>query len=97
MTSRGLSEKDIFKNAFHNDTTLISINEVDINKIVLSGKVSWSNNDLLKHYIGYMHKSGVVPLNIQLPQITGYRKHFNADNKYINLLVTNKKIVKKIQ
>ena len=42
MTSRDLSfgKRDIIKNAFHNDTTLINIDEVDINKIVLSDKVS---------------------------------------------------------
>ena len=90
-------KRDIIKDAFHNDTTLINIDEVDINKIVLSDKVSWSNNDLFKYYIGYMHKGGVIPLSIQLPQLTGYSKHFNADNKYINFLVTDKKWLKKIQ
>ena len=79
------------KNAFHNDTTLINIDQVDINKIVSSDKVSWSNNDLFKYYIGYMHKGGVLPspLGMQLHQLTGYSKHFNADNKYINFLITD--------
>ena len=42
-----------------------------------------------------MHKGGVIPLNIQLPQLTGYSKHFNTNNKYINFLVTNKKVLRK--
>ena len=94
---KGLSfeKRDITKNAIHNDTTLINIDKVDINKIVLSDKVSWSNNDLIKYYIGYIHRGGVIPLSIQLPQLTGYSKHFNADNKYIDFLVTEKKLLKK--
>ena len=85
----------IIKNAFHKDITLISTDEVDINKIVLSDKIPWSNNDLFKYYIGYMHKDGVSPLNIKLPQLMGYSNHFNDDNKHINFLVTHKKLLKK--
>ena len=99
MGSKVLSfgKKDIIKNAFHNNTTLINIDKVGINKIVLSDKIAWSNNDLFKYYIRYMHKDGALPsqLSIQLPQLTGYSKHFNANNKYINFLVTDKKLLKK--
>ena len=44
-----------------------------------------------------MHKGGVLPspLNIKLSQLTWYSKHFNADNKYTNFLVTDKKLLKK--
>ena len=52
---------------------------------MLSDKISGRNNDLIKYYIGYMHKSEALPspLSIKLPHLTGYSKHFNADNKYI--------------
>ena len=35
------------------------------------------------------------PLNIKLPQLTGYTKHFNNNSKYADLLVNDKKLVKK--
>ena len=39
-----------------------------------------------------MHKVGVIPLNIQLPQLTWYSKHFDTGGKCINFLVTDKKL-----
>ena len=35
------------------------------------------------------------PFNIKLPQLTGYTKHFDNNNKYVNLLVIDKKLLKK--
>ena len=44
------------------------------------------------HYIGYGHPDGnLSPLNIRLPQLTGYAKHFNDVDKIINFLVADKK------
>ena len=36
-----------------------------------------------------------MPLNIRLPQLTGYVKHFSDENKLIDFLVTDKKLLKK--
>ena len=51
-----------------------------------------------KYYIGYIHKGNAFPspLNIKLQQLTGYTKKFD-NNKYVNLLVNDKKLFKKIQ
>ena len=76
----GCGEICIDKNVFHNNKSSISINEVEINRIVLSDK----------HYIGYRHKDGTFsPLNRKLPQLTGYAKHFNNGDKLINFLVAD--------
>ena len=34
-------------------------------------------------------------MNIKLPQLTGYTKNFDNNSKYVNLLVNNKKLLKK--
>ena len=98
MESKILSygETAIIKSAFHKETTSININETKINKIVLFDKTSYGNKGSFKHYIGYKHTDGIIlPLNIRLPQLTGYVKHFSDENKLINFLVTNKKLLKK--
>ena len=65
---------------------------------MLFDKTSYGNKGLFKYYIGYRHKDGTFsPLNIKLRQLTGYIKHFDANNKYINFLVTDKEFFKKIQ
>ena len=67
-------ETCINKNAFHQTTTSINIDEVDIiNKITLLDKTSYGNKGSFKYHIGYRHKNEALqsPLNIKLPQLTG--------------------------
>ena len=48
----------------------ISIDEVEINRIVLFDKTSYGNNDFFKYYIGYKHKGEDLtsPLSIKFTQ-----------------------------
>ena len=89
-------ENGIIKSAFHKNKRPININEVDIKEIVLSHKVSYSK-DSFKYFIGYRHKGNAFPspLCVNLPQMKAYAKHFDKSNKYINLLVNDKDILKK--
>ena len=80
MWSKKLCTGEVYidKNAFHNNKSSISINETEINRIVLFNKTSCDNNSSFKRYIGYRHKDGSLsPLNVKLPQQTGYAKHFD--------------------
>ena len=99
MESQVLSydEACIKKNAFHKTTTSINIDEVDINKITLLEKTSYGNKSSFKYHIGYKYKNEALlsPLNIKLPQLTGYTKHFNNNKKYVNILANDKKLLKK--
>ena len=98
MGSKILSygETAIIKSAFQRETTSININKIEINRIVLFDKTSCGNEGSLKHYVGYRHTDGILsPLNIKLPQLNGYAKHFNDENKVINFLVVDKKLLKK--
>ena len=49
---------------------------------------SYGYKGSFKYYIGYMHKTEAFPspLCIKLPQLIGYTKYFNNDNRYVNLL-----------
>ena len=92
-------ETCINKNAFHTTTTSINIDEVEINKMTLLDKTSYGNKGSFKYHIGYRHKNEALlePLNVKLLQLTGYTKHFdnNNNNKYVNLLVNDKKLLKR--
>ena len=91
-------ETCIDKNAFHNNKSSISINKIEINGIILFDKTSYGNKGSFKRYIGYRHKDGTFsPLNIKLPQLTGYAKHFNNGAKLIDFLVADKELLKKKQ
>ena len=100
MGSKILSygETAIIKNAFHKKTISININEIKINRIVLFNKTSYGNKSSFKHYTGYRHTDGKLsPLNIRLPQLTGYVKYFTDEIKLRNFFVVDKKLLKKIQ
>ena len=95
MGSKILSygETAIIKSALHKKTT--NINKIEINRIVLFSKTSYDDTGSFKYYIGYRHTDGnLSPPSIRLPQLTGYAKHFNDEDKVINFLVADKKIVK---
>ena len=75
---------------------LISIDEVEINKIVLFDKTAYGNKGSFKRYIGYRHKDGTFsPVNVKIPRLAEYARHFNNDDKLINFLVADKKFLKK--
>ena len=90
-------ESGIIKSAFHKNKRPININEVDIEKIVLSHKKLHSK-DSFKYFIGYRHEVNDFPspLYVKLPQMNAYAKYFDKNNKYINLLLNDKEILKKI-
>ena len=64
---------------------------------MLFDKTSYDNKGLFEYYLGYKRKSEAFPspLNIKLQQLSGYSKHFGGDNKCVNLLVNDKKLLKK--
>ena len=71
-------ETAIIKSEFYKKTASTNINDIKINRIVLFNKTSYGNKRSLKHYIGYRHTDRILSaLNISLPQLTGYAKHFN--------------------
>ena len=89
-------ENGIIKSVFHKNKKPIKINEVDIEEIVLSHKISYSK-DSFKYFVGYIHRGNAFPspLCVKLPQMNGYAKCFDKNNKFINLLVNDKEILKK--
>ena len=83
----------IIKNLFHKCKSPISIDKVDIKKIVLSSKESYGNKGVFKYFIGYISNAGIVPLYIKLPQMNA--KYFDSNNKYMKFVVCHKQLLKK--
>ena len=89
-------ENGIIKSAFHENKRPININEVDNEEIVLSHKKACSK-DSFKYFIGCRRKGNAfpLPLCVKPPQMNACAKYFDKNNKYINLLVNDKEILKK--
>ena len=51
-----------------------------------------------KYFIGYRHEGNAYssPLCVKLPQMNPHTKYFDKNNKYMNHLVKDEKILKNI-
>ena len=96
-------DKKIKKNEFCGNKKAFQIDDIDVNKILVSKKEPYDTKNALKYFIGYNDNDVARPLFVRLPQMTGYVKKFNenatmsfrANNKH--LLKNYKKIWEKIK
>ena len=86
--------KEVDKKEFYSSKQAISLDSVDLNKIVVSKK--WKINDTTyKHLCGYLNNDTVQPLCVILPQMDGYIKYFDDGGKNMSFVTDDEKIYKK--
>ena len=76
---------EIKKQKFHQHKRPISIKNIDINKTVVSNKVSFDKKKF-RYFIGYKNAKKIKPLCIFLPKMNAFRKDFN-EAKYMSFLI----------
>ena len=86
-------EKKIEKNDFYKSKKLFNIDDIDVNKILVSKKEPYSIKDAFKYLIWYNNNDVIRPLCLRLPQMTGYTKKFN-ENATMSFRVNNKQLLK---
>ena len=71
---------------------VIKVDNIDVNKIIVSKKEPYCTNKSIKYFIG--HNDDVTrPLCIKLPQMIGYVKCFDS-NKTMSFKATDNKLFK---
>ena len=79
-----LDDKKIKKSDFYNkNKKIFNINDIDVNKILVSKKEQYGKYNSFKYFIGYNDNDVIKPLYLELPQMTGYINKFN-ENKNKN-------------
>ena len=87
-------DKEIYKTKFYSSKQAISLDSVDLNKIVVSKK--WKINDTTYKYIcGYLNNDTIEPLCVILPQMNGYIKYFDDGGKNMSFVTDDEEIHKK--
>ena len=97
MSRKGINfeGKKSTKVIFFKNSKLFKIDDIDINKILVSKKESYGKKNTLKHFIGYNDDGDVIrQLCIKLPQMIGYGKLFDS-NKIMSFKVSHNKLLKK--
>ena len=86
--------KEVNKKEFYSSKQAISLDSVDLNKIVVSKK--WTINDTIyKHICGYLNNDTIQPLCVILPQMDGYVKYFDDGGKNMSFVTGDEKIYEK--
>ena len=91
--SINFDDKTINKSSYKNKKSL-DLNNIDINKTLVSKKESYGTKNSHKYFIGYNDGDIIRPLCILLPKIIGYVKRF-VSNKTMSLKVSDNNILKK--
>ena len=85
---------EVNKKEFYSSKQAISLDSVDLNKIVVLKK--WKINDTTyKHICGYFSNDTIQPLYVILPQMDGYIKYFDNGGKNMSFVTDDAKMYKK--
>ena len=87
--------KTIKKSNFHKNKKLFKIDNIDVDKILVSNKEHHGTNKSIKYFIGYNGNDDIRTLCLLLPQMNGYVKCCENNNKIIYFKVIDNKLLKK--
>ena len=68
------------------------IDDIDVNKILVSKKEPYGTKNSYKYFIGYNDNDVIRPLCVRLPQMTGYARKFD-ENATMSFRVNNKQLL----
>ena len=85
-------ENSINKSNFYENKKLLKIDDIDINKILVSKRGPYGTKKSFKSFIGY-HDNDMRPLYIKFPKMIGYVKCFDGDKK-MSFKVVDQKLLK---
>ena len=77
------------KSDYYKNKNATKINDIDVNKILVSKEEQYGTKDLFKYFIGYNNNDVIRPLCIRLPQITGMLENLTAIQQCPLRLMTN--------
>ena len=86
-------DKKIRKSEFYKNKKVFQIDEIDVNKILVSKKESYGTKNALKYFIGYNDDDVIRPLCVRLSQMTGYARKFDK-NVTMSFRANNKQALK---
>ena len=91
--SINFNDKKTEKRDFCKNKKIFNIDDIDVNKILVSKKEPYGKNNSLIYFIGYNDNDVIRPLCLRLPQMTGYAKKFNQ-NATMSFRVNDKQLLR---
>ena len=72
--SVNVDNQKIKRKDFYRNTKVTKIDDIDVNKILVSKEEPYGTKNSFKYFIGYNDKDDIRPLCVKLPQMAGYAR-----------------------
>ena len=87
--------KKIKKSDFYNkNKKIFNVNDIDVNKILVSKKETYGKYNSFKYFIGYNDNDVIRPLYLFISQTTGYINKFDKNKITMSLMIKDIQILK---
>ena len=94
-SSINFSNKKIKKSDFYNkNKKIFNINDIDINKILLSKKETYGKYNSSKYFIGYNDNYVIRPLYLFISQTTSHINKFDKNKMAMSLTIKDIQLLK---
>ena len=87
-------EKKIKTSDFYKNKKVFKIDDIDVNKILVSKEEPYGTKNSFKYFIGYNDNDVITPLCIKLSQMIGYFRKFDG-NITMTFKINDSKLLKK--
>ena len=74
---------------------IFNINDIDVNKILVSKKEQYGKYNSSKYFIGYNDNGIIRPLYLFIPQTTGYINKFDKNKVTMSFIIKDIQLFKK--
>ena len=92
--SINFNNKKIKKSDFYKNKKIFNIDNIDVNKILVSKKETYGKYNSFKYFIGYNDNDVIRPLYLWLSQMTGYINKFDENKITMSLMNKDKQVLK---
>ena len=90
-----LQKKKIKKSNFYNkNKKIFNIDDIDVNKILVSKKEQYGKYNSFKYFIGYNDNDVIRQLYLGLSQMIGYINKFDENKITMSLMIKDKQLLK---
>ena len=96
--SLNFNNEKILKSDFYKNKKVFNIdiyvNKIDVNKILVSIKETYTKYNSFKYFIGYNDNDVIGPLYLALSQMTSYINKFDENKITMSLMIKDKQLLK---
>ena len=84
MTTKKIKKSDFYK---RKNKKIFNIDDIDVNKTLVSNKETYGKNNSLIYFIGYNNNDVIRPLCLRLSQMTDFINKFNNEKIKIKIKI----------